>query len=218
MSKKIEIVKYERKYRKMVRDCVYETGYGGKSAKIYFEDRALFADMITLYYTDYEPESGFVPLVDGKPGGYLLGAVDTEKYTTVMKKEIIPRMLKKMIIGKYNMGPGVRKNLYLSILSQMRGEGCEPPLDKYPAHLHIDLFSNFRRFGLGHKLIDAYLDYLRDLKIPGVHLGTSSFHTEALPFYEKLGFHQYSKKKMRTSLFEDISDKPFYNICYVMEL
>ena len=37
-----------------------------------YEDRELFADFLTTYYTDHEPESSFVLEIDGESEGYLL--------------------------------------------------------------------------------------------------------------------------------------------------
>ena len=39
-----------------------------------FEDHELFADFLTTYYTDQEPESSFVLEVDGEIRGYFLGS------------------------------------------------------------------------------------------------------------------------------------------------
>ena len=39
-----------------------------------YEDRQLFADFLTTYYTDQEPESSFVLEIDGEIRGYLLGS------------------------------------------------------------------------------------------------------------------------------------------------
>ena len=214
----IEIVKYEPKYRKPVRDCVYETGYGGESAECYFEDRELFADLLILYYTDCEPESAFVPLVDGEPAGYLLGCVDTVKCDEITKKEILPGILKDLMAGKYQTGPLLRRNLYRAILSEIRKENIPKPIKEYPAHLHIDLFKPYRRFGIGGRLIDTYLEYLKGLGIPGVHLGTSTAHTLALPFYEKLGFQRYSVRRLTKSYFKELTDRDFYNVVYVKKI
>jgi len=211
----IEIVPYSPEYRESVRDCVYETGFGGDGAECYFEDRDLFADTITLYYTDYEPESAFIPLVGGEPAGYLLGCVDTERSDEVLKKKVYPEILKKMAAGEYDLAPGVRRNIFRSLLMVFRRERVKVPADVYPAHLHIDLFEPYRRFGLGTKLINTYLDFLREKDVPGVHLGTSSFHTQALPFYEKLGFQRFGVRRVRTSFFKEISGRDFYNIVYV---
>lgn len=215
---KIDVVGYTPEYRDMVRDCVYVTGYGGESAEVYFECRELFADMITLYYTDYEPESAFIALADGEPAGYLLGALDTRKYEQTMEKEIIPLLLKNMLSGKYELGAGARRNLSRAMLSQIRGEGGTPPLDMFPAHLHIDLYEQFRRAGVGSALMNAYLDFLRGKGVRGVHLGTSSFHTQSLPFYEKHGFYRYRVSRMEVSLFKGISGRDFYHICFVKNL
>ena len=214
----IQIVPFERKYRDMVRRCVYETGFGGETAEIYFEDLDLFADLNVLYYTDYEPESAFIGLVDGEPAGYLLGCTDTKRFDSIFAKEIAPHMLKGLVAGRYNVGPGVRRNLSRGLLMIIRGEAQNPPIDAYPAHLHIDLFKPYRRFGLGSRLVLNYFDFLRDRGIHGVHLNTSSAHTLALPFYEKLGFRRYSVSRAGLSLFREIIDKDFYNICYVKHI
>ena len=214
----VRIVPFERKYRDMVRRCVYETGYGGETAEIYFEDMELFADMNTLYYTDYEPESAFVGLVDGEPAGYLLGCVDTLRFEKIMSDEVMPYMLKGLTSGRYNLAPGVRRNLSRGITMMIRGEVDEAPSDAYPAHLHIDLFEPYRRFGLGSRLILGYFDFLRDRGVHGVHLNTSSAHTLALPFYEKLGFRRYSVRRVQTSFFRELVDRDFYNICYVKHI
>src|SRR3954451_14175251 len=60
--------------RARVRDLCCETGFLGKPIDPVFEDRQLFADYLTAYYTDWEPESAFVLLVDGEIRGYLLGS------------------------------------------------------------------------------------------------------------------------------------------------
>ena len=58
-----------RPYRPSDRDAVRrlccETGYLGKAIDPVFEDRELFADYLTRFYTDREPESTFVLEQDG---------------------------------------------------------------------------------------------------------------------------------------------------------
>lgn len=217
-NRNVEIVPYSAEFRDTVRHCVYETGYGGDSAEIYFEDRDLFADFLTLYYTDYEPESAFIPLVDGEPAGYLLGCLDTARSEEITKRKVYPLIMKKLLSGKYNVGPGVIKNIARALEAGLRGENNSAPLDVYPAHLHIDLFHDYRRLGLGRLLIETYIDHLRGKGIPGVHLGTSSFHTLALPFYEKLGFQRYSATRITRSFFDHLVDRDFYNVCYVKHI
>jgi len=58
-----------RSYRPSDRDAVRrlccETGYLGEAIDDVFQDRQLFADYLTSFYTDWEPESAFVLEQDG---------------------------------------------------------------------------------------------------------------------------------------------------------
>lgn len=215
-SPEIAIVPYEDKYRGMVRRCLYETGYGGETAEIYFEDLELFADVnFNSYYTGYEPESGFIPLVDGEPAGYLLGCTDTARFEETVKKKLLPALASDILKGRYNVGPLARRYMLRGTLMMMRGEMAVTPHEAYPAHLHIDLFKPYRRYGLGSCLMHHYFDYLRSNGVHGLHLNTSSAHVQGVPFYEKLGFRRFSVHRAGSSIFREISDTDFYNITYV---
>ncbi|MCX7869289.1 MAG: hypothetical protein N2322_04990, partial [Terrimicrobiaceae bacterium] len=65
---------YRPEDRAAVRALCCDTGYLGKPIDPVFEDRELFADYLTSYYTDFEPESCFVLEQGGKVKGYLLGS------------------------------------------------------------------------------------------------------------------------------------------------
>ena len=68
------IRRYEHRDRESVRFLCCETGFLGKAIDPVFEDRELFADYLTRYYTDIEPESSFVLEYEGMVKGYLLGS------------------------------------------------------------------------------------------------------------------------------------------------
>src|SRR5437868_15380320 len=77
-----------RSYRKTDRDAVRklccQTGFLGMPIDPVYEDRQLFADFFTTYYTDWEPESSFVVEIDGQIRGYLLGSrkpIKTQLYS-----------------------------------------------------------------------------------------------------------------------------------------
>ena len=53
----ITVRQYEARDREAVRQLCCETGFLGKAIDPVFEDRALFADYLTSYYTDVEPEA-----------------------------------------------------------------------------------------------------------------------------------------------------------------
>src|SRR5436189_6194862 len=65
---------YQASDRGAVRKLCCETGFLGDPIDPVFQDRELFADFLTTYYTDHEPESSFVLEIDGEIRGYLLGS------------------------------------------------------------------------------------------------------------------------------------------------
>src|SRR6187397_1830310 len=65
---------YKASDRAAVRNLCCATGFLGEPIDPVFSDNELFADFLTTYYTDKEPESSFVLEVDGEIRGYLLGS------------------------------------------------------------------------------------------------------------------------------------------------
>lgn len=64
-----------------------------------------------------------------------------------------------------------------------------PPWSKsWPAHLHIDLLPVAQGLGHGPRLINAFVDRLRAMAVPGLHLGVSKGNKRAVAFYPRVGF------------------------------
>ena len=57
---------YRPSDREAVRALCCSTGFLGEPIDPVYEDRELFADFLTTYYTDHEPESSFVLEVNGE--------------------------------------------------------------------------------------------------------------------------------------------------------
>ncbi len=66
-------------------------------------------------------------------------------------------------------------------------------VEAYPAHFHIDLLRRTRGSGMGRTLIERLCSDLRERGIPGVHMGVDVRNTNALDFYEHLGFQTLAK-------------------------
>ncbi|MCA1808961.1 MAG: hypothetical protein LC725_05870 [Lentisphaerae bacterium] len=77
--------------RPAVRRISYDTADAGRPADGFFPDRELLADLLTGYYTDYEPESLWVAEEQGRVVGYLAGALDTGRVRRIMAWRLIPR-------------------------------------------------------------------------------------------------------------------------------
>jgi len=166
------IRKYDSRDRPAVRRICCETAFLGEPSAVFFDDDEIFADALTAYFTDYEPELCFVAEYDNKVIGYLIGAKDV-------------RRMEKIFVGKIAI-PLLIKALRI-LLSLVKGEFKTPVfLKDYPATLHINIIKEYRAAGVGSKLINAYLDNLRALGIMGVHFATMS--DKASQFFSKLNF------------------------------
>ncbi|PAW76092.1 MAG: hypothetical protein B9S32_16440 [Verrucomicrobia bacterium Tous-C9LFEB] len=72
---------YEPRDRAAVRRICCQTGYLGTPIDPVFEDYELFADYLTSYYTDVEPEHTVVLEIDGEIKGYVMGCLHPGKHS-----------------------------------------------------------------------------------------------------------------------------------------
>jgi len=192
MGMSFVIRSYQPQDRETIRWICSETGFMGEPIEVFFEGREIFADLWSRYYLDYEPESCFVAEVEGRVVGYLLGCLDTSRYEQIFSQKINPEIFRRCLREGFFFK---RKNLqyvYRVIRSRWRGEFKVPMgwiKAEYPAHLHINIAPpEYRGKGIGKALMLRYLEYLKEHKIPGVHLGTTSRNKRALGLYYHLGF------------------------------
>lgn len=193
-----------------------DTAFFGEPVEAYLEDRRVFNDAFYRYYTDYEPEHAWVACADEQVIGFLTGCVDTRRQQQIFSRKLVPEVLWGLLIGRYRRGP---KTLWYirSLVKEMRQDDSPPlDLDAYPAHLHINLDAAWRGHGLGRRLIAAYLDQLRSLGIPGVHLYTTSMNEAACRLYEKSGFRLMSAHP--SYMWKPLIEQPIENRCYAMKL
>ncbi|MCM8779662.1 MAG: GNAT family N-acetyltransferase [Candidatus Omnitrophica bacterium] len=203
----VKIRKYAPEDKQAVRDIAVSTAFMGRDAGIFFADQDILADALTLYFTDYEPESCFVAESMGSVVGYIIGARDEKTLNAVFSRKIVKYLMLKAIKSRVFVK---KKNIFFlsrCLFSFLRAEFIQPDFSSdYPAILHINLKDNFRAQGLGMRLIAAYLDYLRENKVKGVHLATMS--DEAGNFFQKQGFNLLFTAKrsyFRHILYKDIN-------------
>ena len=181
------IRKYNSSDRSAVRRICCETALMGEPSAIFFDDDEIFADALTAYFTDYEPESCFVAEYDNNVVGYLIGAKDVGRMGKIFAGKIaVPLFIKALRRGALIRKKNV-KFLFRVFLSLLKVEFKAPDFSKdYPATLHINIIKECRMAGVGSKLINAYLDYLISQAIKGVHFATMS--DKANRFFRKLNF------------------------------
>lgn len=184
-----EIRAYAPSDREAIRRICFETGYMGEPIDWLWRDRESFADLITRYYTEREPESILVAARGERVVGYLTGCVDSERARGASVREI-RRLLRKGALWK----PGFGAFLGRVLIDVVRDRGApEEALagPRWPAHLHIDFLPEGRGRGLGRRIMERWFERLRGLGTPGVHLGTFAENHSAIRFFEACGMARH---------------------------
>lgn len=184
---KVLIRKFSNKDRDAVRKISYETAFIGMPGSAFFYDEEVLSDALTLYFTDYEPESCFVAEYENTVIGYLLVSKDIARMDMVFARRIrLPLLLKALRRGVF----WKKKNILFLVhvfVSLLKGDFKSPSFVKeYPATLHINIKSGYRGLGIGAALISKGLQNLLFERVTGVHFATLS--ESAAAFFRKQDF------------------------------
>lgn len=206
----ILIRQFKPEDKNSVRNIAVSTAFMGEPGSIFFEDDEILADFLTLYYTDYEPESSFVAEAGGgKVVGYILGAKSISNLDRIFKKKILPGLLWKALLRGSIFKKKNLKFIFNCVKSFIKNEFRAPDFSEtYPASLHINIRENFRNLEIGSKLISAYVNYLRNCEIRGVLLNAIS--EKAGFFFLKEGFELLYQAKRSYFKYILKKDMPVY--------
>jgi len=188
MDEAIIIRLYEPNDHQEVLRISADTAVFGEPVEAILEDRHIFCDAFTAYYTNFESEYVWVACVDDQVVGYLTGCVDTiSQRRRIIGRSIIP-LVGRIIQGKYHLGGKTFNYAKYMALGALRKEYPQVDLKQYPAHLHVNVEAAMRGRGLGRSLMTAYLEQLSEMGVPGVFLDTTDFNEAACRLYEAIGF------------------------------
>jgi GNAT superfamily N-acetyltransferase len=178
----------------------------GEPMEMFMEGREVFADLWTAYWTDYEPEHIWVAEFDKKVIGYIFGGIDTRRQEEITFKKMMPKIILKTFVTNCVWSAKTRKYIRYVFRSYRRGELNIPNLSRdYPAHLHTNILDGYRGIGLGKKMMQNWMNHLREHKVPAVHLVTTTSNKIAVPFYKHLGFKTLFEKPI--TMYEHIVDE-----------
>ncbi|HXX40780.1 MAG TPA: hypothetical protein VEI58_00770 [Chthoniobacterales bacterium] len=155
-QKTFTIRSYRKSDREAVRRLCCQTGFLGEPIDPVYEDRQLFADFLTTYYTDHEPESSFVLERDGEIRGYLLGSrrpLQNQLYSFWQNVSLFLKALTRYF--RYN----VRSRRFIR-WTLVHGWREVPAAPRRVPHFHINLLPDARKMSTTRALMSAYLSYL----------------------------------------------------------
>jgi len=179
---------YESRDREAVRRICCETGFLGQPIDPVFEDREVFADVLTAYYTDAEPESCFVVESGGEVRGYLLGSRRHRRrrvFGLVRSPRVALAALWRCFTRPYN--PESRRYLWWVVTRSWREV---PDAPKGMPHFHINLLKDVRGVGETRELIDRFLDYL-------YRCGEKSVYGQMVVFDDRRGERMFARYGFR---------------------
>jgi ribosomal protein S18 acetylase RimI-like enzyme len=193
-----------------VSDICLRTAEAGRDATGLYVSDELMPDIFARPYLLFEPELAFVLEAGQRVVGYILGVADTARFVERYRAEWLPGFSRKYA---HVRPPGTRDEL-IRHLGFVPERMLIPELDRYPAHLHIDLLPEFQRRGFGRALLQALVAALRQRGVPGLHLSMDPANVSARAFYDRLGFGELPSSKPEAPLLgiellrelEDIGD------------
>lgn len=183
--------------RQAVRGICCDTADKGAPIEGFFHDRECAADLMTGYYTDYEPSSAFVAEHEGTVVGYALGCLDNRRYGLVMFWILVPRtLLKGLVRGTlfrrevWRLAAGAARNWRRMFVWRKQS------FHSHQGHMHIGIAAGFRGRHVGRDLVKALLAHA---VAQGIEELTASVHDGNIPacrFFEHLGFEARERYPM----------------------
>lgn len=128
--------------------------------------------------------------------GYCIGAADTaafaQRWRDVFTPVVDPVLVPKPDVRSDNPLmerddiKGFRHAVYNASCSML--QPWSQTLQRYPAHLHIDILPEYQRRGYGSLMINTFLEAVKSRGANGVHLDMVQHNVTGRAFYEKIGF------------------------------
>jgi len=172
----------------VVRQIACDTADAGGPVERFFHDRQAFADILTRYYTDYEPGSLWVADCDGLVAGYLTGCLDTRRQERVTRRQILPKVILSAI-ARGVLWHDDAWRLLAAFIGTVALSGFPHRIDltAYPAHFHINIREGFRGGGLGPQLVEAFRQQAVAMGLPVriAFLTYGDFYEFSFIVYEK---------------------------------
>jgi hypothetical protein len=190
-----EVRFYRPTDRAAVRQICADTGFLGKPVDPLFEDRELFADYLTRYYTDWEPESTVVCLKNGILQGYVMGSRFPRRkarFEAWHNGVLAAKGLWRYFTRPYNAA--TRQYIKWVVTEGRRQTPFTPP--GLP-HFHINLLPAARNVPNTKMMLNTMFAYLAKNGEKGVYGQMITFdHRRGERMFAKMGFRVIDQKEV----------------------
>ena len=169
----------------MLYDICLLTGDSGVDASGLYQDPLLLGEVYVGPYLRFAPSHAWVGVDAEGVAGYVLGVPDTVAFEAECERSWWPALRARYPLSGFPADtPDGR------IVRMIHNPPAASPdvVERYPAHLHIDLLPRIQGQGDGRRLLTTLLEGLATAGAPGVHLGVSKANPRAIGFYRRMGF------------------------------
>ncbi|KAF2659500.1 GCN5-related N-acetyltransferas-like protein [Lophiostoma macrostomum CBS 122681] len=127
----------------------------------------------------------------GLPVGYIIGTPSTTDFASRWEDVLIPIVDPKLVPrddqpGETQLVRDLKRALYGAECSML--QKSEELLQRYPAHLHVNVLPEYQGRGFGSLLTGKFLERMGEEGVRGVHLGMVRGNEGARRFYERAGW------------------------------
>jgi ribosomal protein S18 acetylase RimI-like enzyme len=213
----INIRPYKTEDRALLRTLCCDVADRGAPIENFFPDRDLAADLLTKYYTDYEPESTFIALKDERIVGYINGCMDNRRYGLVVFWLLMPGLLIKAFKNGVFFRPEIRE-LVRGMLKNWRRIFVwrKSSFHSHQGHLHIGVAGDSRGQQLGRKLVNTLVEYARNKGIVEIAASVHDANKPAGHFFEDQGF--VVRERYPMVLIRDGKQEHYHSLLYVKKI
>ena len=210
----INIRPYKAEDRLALRTLCCDVADRGAPIESFFPDREVAADLLTKYYTDYEPESTFVAQCDGRLVGYINGCMDNRRYGLVVFWLLMPALL----IKAFKRGLFFRPEIGQMLKGMLRNwrrifVWRKSSFHSHQGHLHIGVSGDFRGRQVGRDLVNALTAYASKVGVAQLAASVHDANKAASVFFETQGF--VVRERYPMILIRDGKEEQYHSLLYV---
>jgi ribosomal protein S18 acetylase RimI-like enzyme len=181
---------YEPRDRLALRAICADTGFLGSPIDSVFEDRELFADYLTSYYTDIEPESTVVLEISGRIMGYVMAS--TQPGLHAVYENLNNLRLAALGLWRWWARPysAATRGYVRWILTRARAETPAAPPDT--PHFHFNVLPEARKVAHTRAMVDLLFAEL-------VRRGERAIYAQMVAYENRRGdrmFERYGFRKL----------------------
>jgi ribosomal protein S18 acetylase RimI-like enzyme len=180
-----------------------QTGEVGGDATALYRDPDLLAHLYAGPYPIADPGLTFVVVDELGLVGYIVATADTSRFEQWLEQAWWPALRERYPLQE-DPRDGTEDHVVVQRIHDWP-RADQALLDRFPAHLHIDLLPRAQGQGLGRRLVETLSAALRGRGVPGVHLGVDDRNTGAIAFYQRVGFTLAQQHEWGRTLALDLS-------------